>query len=91
MDGRHKEKATRRPALPKPRQVYVAVHRYNNDLYYKRLTPQQYALLVALRDGATLEAACDAALARDGDESLAGEISVWFKTWMELGWFRKWS
>jgi hypothetical protein len=90
MDGRHKERATPRPRLPKPQQVFVAVHRFHNDLYYKRLLPQQYDLLVALRDGATLESACETALARDGDEALAGQISVWFKTWMELGWFRKW-
>jgi hypothetical protein len=89
MDGLHKERAHRRPRLPKPAQVFVGVHRFDNDLYYKRLLPQQHGLLVALRDGATLEEACEIAFSADGDESLAAHVSEWFQTWMELGWFCK--
>jgi len=87
MRGRHTERPARHPRLPRPRQVFLAVHRYNNDLYYKRLTPQQYRLLTALRDGATVQEACEAALSGDADESLAHEVRNWFQSWMELGWF----
>ena len=42
-------KPLRRPRLPKPEHVFVAVHRLNNSIYYKRLEPAAYALLTALR------------------------------------------
>ena len=87
MEGQHRERSTRRPRLPRAARVFVAVHRFENDLYYKRLSKQQHSLLTALRDGATLEGAFEAALAGEADESLAGEISGWFQAWMELGWF----
>ena len=87
MEAQHTERATRRPRLPKPHEVFIAVHRFENDLYYKRMLPPQYRLLAALHDGSSLEEACEAALADEDDESLAGQISGWFQTWMELGWF----
>ena len=89
MAGRHTERQRRRPRLPRPQQVFLAVHRYNNDLYYKRLSPEQYRLLTALRDGATVQAACEAAFAGGADESLADSVRDWFQSWMELGWFCK--
>jgi hypothetical protein len=44
----------RRVRLPKPQRVFLAVHRFDNGLYYKRLDPPAYRILAALRDGATL-------------------------------------
>jgi hypothetical protein len=87
MEGRQKQRVMRRPTLPKLKRVFVAVHRWDNDLYYKRLLPQQFRLLSAIRDGSTLARACDGAFADEGDSSLAANVSDWFKTWMELGWF----
>lgn len=87
MEGEHKEKAARRPRLPKPQRIFVAVHRFQNDLYYKRLTPIQYRLLAAFREGRTIEAACESALSDEADVEIAPQLSGWFKTWMELGWF----
>jgi hypothetical protein len=77
-------KPTRRPRLPKSQSVLIAVHRHNNDLYYKRLSREQFDLLTALRDGATLQAACQATLP---DTQTAEQVSGWFRSWMELGWF----
>jgi hypothetical protein len=87
MEGRQKRRTFRRPNLPKPQRIFVAVHRFENDLYYKRLLPQQFALLSALNGGAPLAEACECAFASEQDESLAGQVSDWFKTWVELGWF----
>src|SRR5262249_21347265 len=39
---------------PKRLHVFVAVHRSEYDIYFKRLEPQEYTLLSKLRDGATL-------------------------------------
>jgi hypothetical protein len=81
-------KPARRPRLPRAGRIRVAVHRQNNMLYFKRLEPEAYAILAALRDGRPLSAACAAAL-RDADPSLDWECRVrdWFNTWQSLGWF----
>jgi hypothetical protein len=81
-------RATARPRLPRAERVCVAVHRQNNLLFFKRLEPEAYAILAALRDGRTLTAACTAAL-RDADPAIdwAGRIQQWFQSWQSLGWF----
>ncbi|MEI6083840.1 MAG: DNA-binding domain-containing protein [Verrucomicrobiota bacterium] len=65
---------------PRPETVHVAVHRINNAIYYKRLTPAQFALLRALQAGRTLTQAC----ARAGNPD---ELQRWFGTWAAFGWF----
>jgi hypothetical protein len=77
-----------RPRLPRPARTCVAVHRQNNILYFKRLDPEAFAILAALRDGRTLSAACAAAL-RDADPAIdwAARVQGWFQTWQSLGWF----
>ncbi len=68
----------------------MAVHRQNNMLYFKRLDPEAFAILAALRDGRTLSAACAAAL-RDADPAIdwAARVQDWFQTWQSLGWFSR--
>lgn len=67
--------------LPR-KDIFLAVHRHNHSVYYKRLQPAQYRLLRAFAEGATLA------------EALAGEASLepstiqsWFQSWAALGWF----
>ena len=82
-------KASRtRPRLPRPAQTFVAVHRCDNALYYKRLEPEAFRLLAALRDGRTLSAACSSAL-RGADPAIdwSARIRDWFQNWQSLGWF----
>ncbi len=81
-----------RPKLPLvrrpcPEKIWVAVHRQENCLYYKRLNPAAFAILTALRDGHTLAEACDfgAAAAPEGLD-LVGAIREWFHDWAALGW-----
>jgi hypothetical protein len=75
--GRH------RPLRPKT--IFLAVHRHNNTVYYKRLQPGQFRLLSAFQAQATLAAAC-AQLAESGQSDL-GKVKSWFETWAALGWF----
>ena len=90
VDEERTNRRARTVRLPKPQTVHLAVHRFENDLYYKRLPPEAYALLVALRDGATVESAIDAAIGdADAQTDWAAELQDWFKSWMELGWFCK--
>ncbi len=69
--------------------IHLAVHRFQNSVYYKRLDSEAYELLVSLRTGATLEAACSAAFATSKElpQQSAARIQEWFARWMELGWF----
>jgi len=79
----------RRASLPQPQRVYVAVHRLNNSVYFKRLTRDGFALLGALREGKTLEQALEASLfrrRRDVDR-VGTQLREWFHDWSYLGWF----
>ena len=68
--------------------LHLAVHRHELAVYYKRLDPAAYRLLVALRDGETLDAACAQALegAQELPEQSAAKVQAWFANWMRLGW-----
>jgi hypothetical protein len=69
--------------------IHLAVHRVHFSVYYKRLDPEAYHLLIALREGSTLEDACATAFAESNElpSQSAARIQEWFATWMELGWF----
>jgi hypothetical protein len=75
-------------SLPGKERVFVAVHRHDCSLYFKRLTPEAYTLLLALRKGATVERACARALRGASPETdWAEQIKAWFQNWSGLGWF----
>lgn len=76
--------------LPRREKTYVAVHRHDNVLYYKRLTPESFALLTAMRKGCTVEEACGRALKKaDPSVDWPSQIKAWFQNWSSLGWFCK--
>ena len=83
---------SKRLALPKKEKVYLAVHRYDNTLYTKRLEPSAFTLLSALSSGATLEEACETALSvavleKKNAGNFQQQLSEWFADWSSLGWF----
>ena len=81
-------KATvKRPKLPRKEKVFVAVHRYQNTLYYTRLEPEAFAMLSALRDGKTLAAAVSVVMQSDQDRNWSAEVQKWFANWTSMGWF----
>jgi hypothetical protein len=67
--------------------VFLAVHRHNDTVYYKRLEPGQFRLLTAFQAKATVAKACEE-LAVDGPADPA-RIKSWFESWAALGWFCK--
>ena len=75
-------------ARPRKAPLHLAVHRHELAVYYKRLEPAAYRLLVALRAGETLDAACAHALAgaKELPEQSAARVQAWFANWMRLGW-----
>jgi len=84
---RRKVLTARRSRTP----IHLAVHRVNFAVYYKRLDPEAYQILLALRSGATLDQACAAAFADSLEPpgQSAARIQEWFARWMEFGWFCK--
>jgi hypothetical protein len=78
-------------AKPSRTPIYLAVHRREFSVYYKRLDSEAYRLLVALRDGASLADACATAFATSNtpETQAAERIRTWFQAWMELGWLAR--
>ena len=76
--------AVRQKHVTRPRRerVYLAVHRLENRLYYKRLDRPAFLILQALESGQPLAKAITAGGRRVKPEQVGG----WFATWMELGW-----
>jgi hypothetical protein len=71
-----------------PKVLFLAVHRHQNTVYYKRLQPAQYRMLMALQAGATLEEACAGIMGPDlAAADLGSQIKTWFEDWASLGWF----
>jgi len=72
----------RKVRRPRRTGTYLAVHRVDNALYYKRLTAPAFKILTALAAGQPLTEA----LAAGGPRVTANQAREWFATWMKLGW-----
>lgn len=74
-----------------PARTYLAVHRFDNSVYYKRLEPEMFRLLSAFGRNASLGDALEEAFADSaiGDSLRATLVREWFATAAELGWFCK--
>jgi hypothetical protein len=79
------------PLRLRKRATWLAIHRADLSLYYKRLTRSEYLTLSALRDGQTLPEALEAGFA--GSRLAIGMqlnlVRQWFTNWAELGWICK--
>ncbi len=74
-------------ATPSAGPIHLAVHRVEYSVYFKRLDPAAYRILVALREGIALEAACEQAFPADAPpEQSAAQVQQWFAAWMKFGW-----
>jgi len=82
-------RSSKRPRLPKRAKTWLAVHRHDNDLYYKKLEPEAHRILINLRKGMTVEKACAKALEKTSDANVnwPEKIKEWFQLWTTLGWF----
>jgi len=80
---------TKHLVLPKPEKVYLAVHRQEQSVYFKRLTPDAFALLRALREGKPLSEAIEVSVnwSNQSAEHVSGQLHDWFANWSSLGWF----
>lgn len=77
--------------LPRMRrsQVYLAVHRFQNSIYYRRIDHEAFLLLSALQKGIPLGEALEAAFSKSSlnADGQATMIQQYFSHAAELGWF----
>jgi hypothetical protein len=77
------------PPLPRAKKVFLAVHRQENIVYYKRLKPEAFALLRGFQQGQTLSQAIESSVDWSGKklERVMEQLHDWFANWSQLGWF----
>jgi hypothetical protein len=86
----HSESAPRKQLpLPKGKKIFLAVHRQENIVYFKRLKPEGFALLRALQEGQPLSQAIETSVNWSGKklERVMEQLHDWFANWSQLGWF----
>ena len=68
--------------------TWVAAHRVDLNVYYRRMEREEYQTLAAIRDGATLAEALEAGFAGSSvsEERRPQRVQKWFTTWAELEW-----
>ncbi len=66
--------------------LYLAVHRHQEWVYYKRLDRGAYEILTRLATAVPLADALEQALSVSEDEHFVENIPAWFANWGELGW-----
>ena len=78
----------KRIRLPARSRVFLAVHRHENRLYFKRLEAEAFAILTALGRGASVADACMEVLSSSGESEVnwAPKLQAWFQNWAALGW-----
>jgi len=87
--GGHKRASLRRFRSLRPQPIFLAVHRHDDSVYFRRLEPEAYGLLAALRDGKSIRAAVTDAF-RESAMPVAERVETvreWFELWAALGWF----
>jgi hypothetical protein len=89
MAERQKRKKVSAVARLKPVPTYLAVHRVENMVYFRRLEREEFAILWALHQGSNLERAIETGFrkSRIRIEQQALDAADWFRNWAALGWF----
>jgi hypothetical protein len=89
MEERQKRKKVSAVARLKPTPVYLAIHRLENTVYFRRLEKEEFTLLDNLRKGPTLERAVVSAFraSKIPPQERAAHAASWFQNWSSLGWF----
>jgi len=81
-------KTAKKVKLPLPEKIFLAVHRSENSVWYKRLEPEAYLICAALQKGLPLQTACERAFRRrKADENFGATLQNWFAQWAAFGWF----
>jgi hypothetical protein len=79
---------TERVARSNPDPIFLAVHRLDYTVYYRRLATEEYLLLLAVQDGLCIGEAIDLAFKNSSAsmEEQQSMLTTWFSAWAQLGW-----
>jgi Putative DNA-binding domain len=90
LESDHAEEDAAPVKLPRlrRRKTYLAAHRVDLSVYYRRLAHEEFCTLDGLRQGVPLGEALDAGFADSAipEKRRAACVQGWFGTWAELGW-----
>jgi hypothetical protein len=88
---KRKRKRVQAVAKLKPAEIFLVVHRVDFSVYFRRVEPEEFAILTVLRSGKTLGRAIDATFRKSSmpPEERAASVQQWFQNWATLGWFCK--
>lgn len=89
FNERHKRKGVRAVANLEPSEIFLAVHRIDYSVYFRRLEREEFRILRELHAGRTLNRAIELALrkTRIPPAERPTQIERWFYGWAALGWF----
>jgi hypothetical protein len=88
INERVKRKVFKKVRPPQPEKIWMAVHRSENAVYYKRLEREAYLICSALRKGLPLQTACERAFrGKKADPDFGVKLQSWFAQWASFGWF----
>ena len=89
-EGKRRKIVTRRRSLPKRGRIFLAVHRFKNVVFFKRMEEPAFILLEFMDQGLSVREAVARALPRwmeaEPTRDWAGMVRHWFANWAELGW-----
>jgi len=84
------EDAEGQAPLPRLRQraTWLAAHRIDLSVFYRRLEREEFQMLTAIRGGSSLAGAIEAgfAVSKIPEKRRAQKVQEWFAAWAELGW-----
>ncbi len=89
VQERRKHSRVRAVAKLEPAEIFLAVHRLDFSVYFRRIEPEEFALLTALGSGKTVERAIELAFRKSSVPAAdrAAFVQHAFQTWAALGWF----
>jgi hypothetical protein len=86
----HEEENAAPIQLPRLRRrpTWLAAHRMEYSVYYRRLAREEFLVLAALRDGHALGQALESAFSSSAvpETRRTARVQTWFANWAELGW-----
>jgi hypothetical protein len=87
LKQKHRDMTTRF-SMSRPKEIFLAVHRRDFIVYYRRIDAEEYRLLSTLRDGQTIAKAICSAFENSSASAEAQQsmLEKWFAAWSELGW-----
>ncbi len=86
MDSAERAKP-KRVRAPKPEQIWLAVHRHENQIYLKRLEREAFRMLAGIQQGLPLSEALEHALSEaDPTVDWSVKVRAWFEEFGLLGW-----